>query len=82
MDMMEYLPEKDSAVWRAIMTFLQTLAGFIIGLIITVWNVPHVPEAIVAYVSNNLGTFMVVVGLPAGFASLIINIIRPSVKNV
>lgn len=55
---------------KGVRTFFQTLGGLLVGLILAVWNVPGVPEAIVAYAKTNfVALFMsliVLVGLPSG----------------
>lgn len=55
---------------KGVRTFIQTLGGLLVGLLIAVWNVPGVPEAIVAYVQANFvplfAGLLVTVGLPSG----------------
>ena len=62
---------------KGVRTFLQTLGGLLVGLIMAVWNVPGVPEAIVAYVRVNfVPLFMgllVTVGIPSGLIAYIQN---------
>ena len=55
---------------KGVRTFFQTLGGLLIGLVLAVWNVPGVPEAIVAYAQVNFVplfmSLLVLVGLPSG----------------
>lgn len=67
------LPSKDSATWRAIITAIQTLAGFLVALAAS-------PETIQLIQQFYPWIVPVVVG-GAGVASLILNIFRPTVKN-
>lgn len=62
--------EPKTPVVKGVRTFLQTLAGLFVGLVLAVWSVPGVPEAVSVYVQANfvpllIGT-LVFVGLPAG----------------
>ncbi len=70
-------PSIDSATWKAIMTLLQALLAFSVGLILAVWQVPGVPKAVMDFVWNNGPTVFLSVGLPlslgAGIISFLIN---------
>jgi len=67
------LPAKDSAVWRAIITAIQTFAGFVVALAAT-------PEAM-ELITNFYPWVVPVVVSGAGIASLLLNIFRSTVKN-
>lgn len=75
------LPSQDSAVGRALKTFVQAIVGFIIGLAITVWAVPGVPDAIWEYVRGNFVQVLLTVGVPSGLTSLVWNLLRKNIKN-
>ncbi len=75
------LPSQDSAVGRALKTAVQAAAGFVIGLIITVWAVPGVPDAVADYVQKNIGQALLLVGVPAGLTSLVWNLLRKNVDK-
>lgn len=55
---------------KGVRTFFQTLGGLLTGLVLAVWSVPGVPEAVSAYVQHNfvplLAGLLVTVGLPSG----------------
>lgn len=67
------LPSKDSAVWRAIVTALQTLAPFLVAFAAQ----PETMDLITRYYP------WLVPGITAGagLASLFLNIVRRDVKN-
>lgn len=77
----ETLPAQDSAVGRALKTFVQAIIGLLIGLVVTIWAVPGVPTAVTNYLQNNLLQVLLTVGVPSGFASLVWNLLRKDVKN-
>lgn len=74
----------DSATGRGVRTGLQavigTLVAFITGLVLSVWNVPGVPEALLDYVSKNLLTTLVTIGVPSGLAGFVWSVLRKDVK--
>lgn len=75
------LPNQDSAIGRAGKTAIQAVVGFSIGLVIVVWAVPGVPDAVWNYIQGNLVQVLLSVGLPAGVTSLVWNLFRKDVKN-
>lgn len=75
------LPQTDSATGRAVKTAVQAIIGFMVGLIIAVWAVPGVPDAVWGYIQNNLLQVLLAVGLPAGVTSLVWNLFRKDVRN-
>ncbi len=75
------LPQQDSSTGRAIKTFLQALIGFAIGLVLVVWAVPGVPEAVVQYVQNNFVQVLLTAGIPAGITSFVWNLSRKNIPN-
>jgi len=67
------LPAKDSATYRGIITSIQTFCGFLIALAAQ-------PETI-QLLQQYYGWIVPVVVAGSGIASLVLNILRPSVKN-
>lgn len=70
-------PQTDSATWKGLMTALQALITFVVGLILAIWQVPGVPKAIEDFVWNNGSTTLAAVGIPlvvgTGLTSFLIN---------
>ena len=60
------LPEQDSATGRGIKTAIQATIGFLFGLVVVVWNVPGVPDAIIEYTEKNWMQIALAGGVPAG----------------
>lgn len=67
------LPAKDSATWRAIITAIQTFAGFLVALAAQ-------PDTVKLINDYYPWLVPVVVG-GAGIASLVLNLLRSTVKN-
>lgn len=78
-------PNNDTAVIRGVRTGLQTIVGtfvtFIVGLVLVVWKVPGVSDAVVNYVGANLPVVLLSVGIPTGLVSFVWNILRKDVRN-
>jgi hypothetical protein len=51
---------------RSIRTALQALAGFTVGLFVTIWAVPGVPEATIQYVTDNALKGLIAGGVSSG----------------
>ena len=79
------LPSQDSATGRGIKTGLQSILGFVftfaVGLVLTVWGVKGVPEAIMAYIQTNFLQVLVTIGVPSAVAGFIWNYFRPNIPN-
>jgi len=67
------LPTKDSATWRAIITGLQTYIGFLITVIL----MPEFRELVLQWYPAALPILV----FGASLASLVLNIMRTTVKN-
>lgn len=69
--------EPKTPVVKGVRTFFQTLLGLLVGLVLTVWNVPGVPDAVNAYVQANFVPLfvglLVFVGLPSGIIAWLQN---------
>lgn len=72
----------DSALARGIRTGIQAFIGFLIGLLTTVWAVPGVPEAVLAYLHSNALQLALAFGVPAGIVGFAWNVLRKDVPNV
>ena len=65
--------DKNTPVAKGVRTALQAVVGVVIGLVAVVWAVPGVPEAVIAYLQDNLVQVLLLVGLPSGFVSYLQN---------
>jgi len=54
---------------RALKTVGQAFGGFLMGLVLAVWNVPGVPETVKSYVSGNLPEVLLLVGIPVALSA-------------
>lgn len=72
---------KDTAVMRGVRTAIQSLIGFVVGLIGVVWAVPGVPEAVSNYAGSHAVQLALAVGIPSGVAGFVWNWFRKDVKN-
>ena len=79
------LPSVDSATGRAIRAACFALFSFFIGLVVAVYNVPGVPEAVSSYLQSHIDELFLAVGIPValgtGAMSFVFNYLRPNVKN-
>lgn len=80
------LPTNESATAKALRTALSALGGFAIGLVVVIWQVPGVPDAISVYVSKHAVELLLSFGIPSivgtGLVNYIISYFRPSVKRM
>ncbi len=67
------LPQKDSATFRGLITALQALVTFIIGLILAIWQVPGVPKAFLDFVWNNAPSLLFTLGISSSIGVGIIS---------
>lgn len=58
---------------KGIRTALQAIVGSLIGLIVVVWAVPGVPEAVIEYAKTNWLPLLLAIGIPSGLVSWIQN---------
>lgn len=73
---------KDTAIMRGVRTAIQAAIGALVGLVGVIWAVPGVPEAVTAYLQNNIVPILIGIGIPAGLAGFIWNWLRKDVKTV
>lgn len=70
---MANLLDKKTAVGKGIRTGFQSILGSVIGLVVVVWAVPGVPEAVINYVTNNWLPILLTIGVPSGFVAFVQN---------
>ena len=58
---------------KGIRTALQAVVGSLIGLVVVVWAVPGVPEAVIEYAKTNWLPILLSIGIPSGLVSWIQN---------
>lgn len=75
--MAETTISKDGAIARA----LRTVAQFVIGLFVVVWDVPGVPDAVSNYVSGHFFELALVIGVPVGVVTYVWGLLRKDVPN-
>lgn len=61
---------KNTASAKGVRSFIQAVPGFFIGLAVTVWAVPGVKEAVIAYVQNEGLGLLALVFSGAAFTGL------------
>ncbi len=64
-------PEKNTATTNSLEVALKALVGFVSGLVVVIWAVPGVQEAVLDYVSNHWMEVVAIVGVPSVFTGLI-----------
>jgi len=65
--------DKNTPAGKGLRTGLQAVIGSSIGLIIVVWAVPGVPEAVAEYAKTNWLPILLTIGLPSGIVAWIQN---------
>lgn len=69
------LPDKNTATRNSFEVFLKAGVGFIVGLVLAIWAVPGVPDAITAYLLDNWMQVALTVGLPSALGTGLVNLI-------
>ena len=73
------LPQTDSATFRGLITALQALITFSVGLILAIWQVPGVSKAATDFVWVNGPTTLAAIGIPliigTGIVSFLFNLL-------
>lgn len=67
---------KNTPEGKGIRTALQSMGGLLVGLVVVVWAVPGVPEAVTAYLTQNTITLLLSVGVPAGIIAWLQNVME------
>lgn len=80
------LPTQDSATGRGIKTAAQAGIGSLIlmalvNLVVSVWNVPGVPDVVFDWLKDNVMQITGSLGISSGLVAIIWNIFRKSVPN-
>lgn len=80
------LPKKDSSTFRGLVTSAQGFFAVLFvlgtGLIGVIKGVPGCGEAVATYLQDNAIQYAVVLGLPAGLVSFVMNVfLRKEVKT-
>lgn len=79
--MLNKILKGDTALLRGIRTAIQAVIGFVTGLLVVVWGVPGVPEAVEAYFNSHFVELLVAFGFSTGLAAFLWNVARKDVKN-
>lgn len=61
--------DKNTPTGKGIRTGLQAVIGSVIGLVVVVWAVPGVPEAVAEYAKSNWLPLLLTVGIPSGLVA-------------
>lgn len=65
--------DKNTPAAKGVRTAVQAIVGALVGLVLVVWAVPGVPEAVVEYLKGNLVPVLLAVGIPSGFVAWVQN---------
>lgn len=71
----------DGAPARGLRTAAQAILGLVVGLVVVVWTVPGVPDAVLGYLQHNLVQVALLVGVPSGLVSYVWNLFRKDIPN-
>lgn len=58
---------------KAVRTAVQSVVGSLIGLVVVVWAVPGVPEAVISYLQANWLPILLTIGVPSGLVAWLQN---------
>lgn len=58
---------------KGVRTGVQAVLGSLVGLVLVVWAVPGVPEAVINYAQTNWLPILLTVGIPSGFIAWLQN---------
>lgn len=58
---------------KGVRTGVQAVVGALVGLVLVVWAVPGVPEAVVNYATTNAVPILLAIGIPSGIVAFIQN---------
>lgn len=65
--------EPKTPVVKGVRTGIQAIIGSLIGLVLVVWAVPGVPEAVIEYLKINWLPILLSIGVPSGFVAWLQN---------
>lgn len=60
---------------KGVRTALQAIVGAFVGLVLVVWAVPGVPEAVVEYLKGNAVPVLLAIGIPSGIVAWVQNLL-------
>lgn len=60
---------------KGVRTAVQAIVGALIGLVVVVWAVPGVPEAVVEYLKSNAVPVLLAIGIPSGIVAWVQNLL-------
>lgn len=60
-------------VVKGVRTGIQAIVGSLIGLVVVVWAVPGVPEAVAEYAKTNWLPILLTIGIPSGVVAWVQN---------
>lgn len=69
---MQPTPNKTPVV-KGVRTAIQAMVGSVIGLVVVVWAVPGVPEAVAEYMKTNWLPILLTIGVPSGIVAWVQN---------
>ena len=73
--------DKNTVIGKAVRTAIQAFIGFVVGLVVVVWHVPGVPEAVIGYTQNHFVMALVSIGLPVGVVSGVVAYVHNDVEK-
>jgi hypothetical protein len=65
--------ENKTPVVKGVRTAFQAMVGSVVGLVVVVWAVPGVPEAVTGYLTTNWLPILLTIGVPSGLVAFIQN---------
>lgn len=80
------LPTQDSSTGRGLKTTIQAGAGTlivtaIINLLVSVWNVPGVPDVVLSWLQENIFKIAGSIGVSSGIVAFLWNLPRRDIPN-
>lgn len=60
---------------KGVRTAAQAIVGALVGLVLVVWAVPGVPEAVVEYLKSNAVAVLLAIGIPSGIVAWVQNLL-------
>lgn len=73
--------DKNTPKAKGFRTFIQAIPGFFIGLIVTVWAVPGVPEAVKQYVLTEGVGLLIILGISASVVTGLVSYFQNRVED-
>lgn len=67
--------DKNKPAVKGLRTALQAIVGSLVGLVVVVWQVEGVPEAVTTYASDNWLPLLLAIGIPSGLIAWVQNLL-------